>query len=139
MYSVDEVAGILGLHVRTVRGYVRDGRLKAVRIGKQYRITEADLQTFTGGALHEPHTVLAPAEVSVTAIVHIAGAGRRLMDRVSTHAVAAAATASNDRPRLDIHTIYDESRDDLRVVIFGDADEAAAMVSLINTLAKEVG
>ena len=38
MYSVEQVADLLGLHVRTVRGYVRDGRLKAVRIGKQYRI-----------------------------------------------------------------------------------------------------
>jgi excisionase family DNA binding protein len=33
------------LHVRTVRKYVRDGRLKAVRIGKQYRIARDDPPT----------------------------------------------------------------------------------------------
>ncbi len=48
MYSVEEVAARLGLHVRTVRNYVRDGRLKAVRIGKQYRIAAADLEELTG-------------------------------------------------------------------------------------------
>jgi len=37
-----------GLHVRTVRNYVREGRLKAVRIGKQYRIAREDLDAFTG-------------------------------------------------------------------------------------------
>ncbi|MEU8263779.1 helix-turn-helix domain-containing protein [Micromonospora sp. NPDC048999] len=36
--SLDQVAGLLGLHVRTVRGYVRDGRLRAARVGRQYRI-----------------------------------------------------------------------------------------------------
>ena len=38
LYSVEQVAEQLGLHVKTVRNYVRDGRLKAVRIGKQYRM-----------------------------------------------------------------------------------------------------
>ena len=48
MYSVEQVAELLGLHVRTVRGYIRDGRLRAVRIGKQYRIARADLDALTG-------------------------------------------------------------------------------------------
>ena len=50
-YSVEQVAERLGLHVRTVRNYVRDGRLKAVRIGKQYRIARTDLEELTGRAL----------------------------------------------------------------------------------------
>ena len=48
LYSIWEVADLLGLHVRTVRNYVRDGRLKAVRIGKQYRIAREDLEVLTG-------------------------------------------------------------------------------------------
>src|SRR5690242_9933243 len=48
LYSVEQVAARLGLHVRTVRGYVRDGKLKAVRIGRQYRIARADLEALTG-------------------------------------------------------------------------------------------
>ncbi|MGW1655980.1 helix-turn-helix domain-containing protein [Streptomyces atratus] len=42
------MAGLLGLHVRTVRGCVRDGRLKATRVGRQRRITREDLEAFTG-------------------------------------------------------------------------------------------
>jgi len=33
LYSVEQVADLLNLHVRTVRNYVRESRLKAVRIG----------------------------------------------------------------------------------------------------------
>ncbi|MFC7563955.1 helix-turn-helix domain-containing protein [Actinomadura namibiensis] len=47
-YSVEQVAELLDLHVRTVRGYVRDGKLRATRIGKQYRIAREDLEEFTG-------------------------------------------------------------------------------------------
>jgi excisionase family DNA binding protein len=49
LLSVEQVAEILKLHVRTVRNYVRDGRLRATRIGKQYRIALSDLEAFTGG------------------------------------------------------------------------------------------
>ena len=48
LYSAEQVADRLGLHVRTVRNYVREGRLKAVRIGKQYRIAGEDLAALTG-------------------------------------------------------------------------------------------
>ena len=50
LYSVDQVAARLGLHVRTVRNYVRNGRLRAVRIGRQYRIAREDLEALTGRA-----------------------------------------------------------------------------------------
>ena len=48
LLSVEQVAEILKLNVRTIRNYVRSGALKATRIGKQYRIGLADLETFTG-------------------------------------------------------------------------------------------
>ena len=44
LLSVEQVAEILKLHVRTVRNYVRSGSLKATRIGKQYRIALGDLE-----------------------------------------------------------------------------------------------
>jgi len=46
--SIEQVAQRLQLHVRTVRAYVRSGRLKAVRVGKQYRIAPEDVAAFTG-------------------------------------------------------------------------------------------
>ena len=50
LMSVEQVASILGVHVRTVRRYLREGLLKGARIGKQYRIAATDLARLTGHA-----------------------------------------------------------------------------------------
>src|SRR5690349_11224924 len=99
LYSVEQVAERLGLHVRTVRNYVRDGRLKAVRIGKQYRIAHADLQAFTGGGDSEAGTAGGPS-VEVSTVVAIDDVGRAAADRVSNTVIAAAAG-------LRVQAIYD--------------------------------
>jgi excisionase family DNA binding protein len=46
--SPEDVAERLGLNVRTIRRYIREGRLKATRIGKQYRVAANDFQAFVG-------------------------------------------------------------------------------------------
>lgn len=127
MYSPDEVADLLGLHVRTIRHYVRDGRLPAVRIGKQYRISEVDLRAFTGGA-----PAAAPPRLDTTTVVRIADITRELMDRVSTLALAGASAA-----RLQVHTSYEPVQRTLTVVAVGDADDAAALLSMVSALIRD--
>ena len=129
LYSVEQVAERLGLHVRTVRNYVRDGRLKAVRIGKQYRIARADLEALTGGPVPESPRASAGRvrHVQVASVVEVDAVGHASADRVSNTVMAAAVG-------LRIQTIYDEERAHLKVVIFGDAETTAAMLQIVHTL-----
>ena len=46
IYSVEEVASILQVHIDTVRRYIKSGALRAAKIGKAYRVQEKDLQAF---------------------------------------------------------------------------------------------
>src|SRR6185369_590967 len=66
-YSVEQVAERLGLHVRTVRAYLRTGRLQGVRIGKQYRISKENLDALTG----QTSSVAAPAGDTVRRSRHV--------------------------------------------------------------------
>jgi excisionase family DNA binding protein len=131
-YSPDDIAGLLGLHVRTVRGYIRDGRLPAVRIGKQYRISEQALRAFTGDTGPGP----AP-RAEVTTVVQISDIGRALMDRVSTLVVASAGSASAGRSRLHVHTAYDEAQRSMKVIVVGDPDDAGAILTMISALVQD--
>lgn len=48
VYTILEVAEILQVGRRAVYSYIKDGKLKAVKIGKEWRINEPDLKEFLG-------------------------------------------------------------------------------------------
>lgn len=45
-YNVNQAAFIMKVHPLTIRRYIREGKLKAVRLGGNVRIKERDLQNF---------------------------------------------------------------------------------------------
>ena len=47
VYTPKQIAEILQVHWQTVLNYIKDGELKAFRLGKRgYRVEEKDLQKF---------------------------------------------------------------------------------------------
>ena len=132
-YAIDEVAQHLKLHVKTVRQYVRDGRLKATRIGKQYRVAAADLEAFTGHPDlpgDAPPRGRRPPEAS--SIVEIEAVDRDASMRL-TNALMAAANSprKSDGPPLRIETLYDEARSRLKVIIVGGIDANIYLLKLV--------
>ncbi|MGC4771878.1 helix-turn-helix domain-containing protein [Micromonospora sp. DT44] len=134
MYSVEQVADRLGLHVRTVRGYIRSGRLRAVRIGKQYRIAASDLDALTarpplGGP---PAGVVGQAEVS--SIVQVDGVDRAAADRLGTLVLASANTGHDPTRPLRVQTVYDDQRHRLKIIIIGDPAGTAELLHLLDAV-----
>ena len=43
IYRIYEAADILGVHERTIRNYIKNGAIKAGQVGRQWRISKADL------------------------------------------------------------------------------------------------
>jgi excisionase family DNA binding protein len=131
MYSVEQVAERLGLHVRTVRNYIRDGRLNAVKIGKQYRIGRADLDALTGEP-EAPGPGAGHAEVS--SIVQIDGLATGAADRLGILLTAGAKGPRDSPEPLRIQTIYDESRSRMKIVILGGPAATADILQLLDGL-----
>ncbi len=46
VYKTSEVAKILGLNIQTIRKYTREGKIKAKRTGKVYRISGQEILNF---------------------------------------------------------------------------------------------
>ena len=44
LLTPEEVAERLGIKPNTVKGYFRTGRIKAIKVGKLWRVRESDLQ-----------------------------------------------------------------------------------------------
>ncbi|MEV4665822.1 helix-turn-helix domain-containing protein [Micromonospora echinofusca] len=130
MFSVEQVAERLGLHVRTVRGYIRAGRLRAVRIGKQYRIARADLDALTG----RPALAGGGAAVEVSSILQIDGVDRAAADRLATLVLATANTNHQPAHPLRIQTVHDEERNRMKIVILGGASATADVLRLVDAV-----
>jgi excisionase family DNA binding protein len=139
LYSTEDVAGILGLHVRTVRGYVRDGRLPATRIGKQYRIARDDLNAFTATHPGPPADdgTSQPPRAEASAVVQVAPLGPGAMSRLATLVTGAASARQDGEDPLHVQTVYDPLRATLKVIVTGTADDTATVLALISTLTRE--
>ncbi|WP_370966452.1 helix-turn-helix domain-containing protein [Amycolatopsis sp. cg9] len=137
VFSVEQVAAKLGLHVRTVRNYVRDGRLKAVRIGKQYRITAEDLEAFTGLPVTERAAVARTAELS--GVVELGGVDRAGADRISTMVVASVNGPRDGAERpLRVETIYDKERATMKIIVLGDLAAGADLLRWVASVAENL-
>ncbi|MEV2277544.1 helix-turn-helix domain-containing protein [Nocardiopsis sp. NPDC049922] len=132
LYSVEQVAELLGLHVRTIRNYVRDGRLNAVRIGKQYRIAQSDLEAFTGRPVPGPPGAAPGRRHSeVSSIVEVEGVDRATADRVATLLTSVAASPRPDGPPLRVQTVFDAERSRMKVVVLGGLADTARMLDCV--------
>jgi excisionase family DNA binding protein len=147
-YSVDQVAGLLGLNPRTVRGYIRKGTLRASKIGKQYRVTQADLEAFTGlptagdGRARNRHQqdVRSEAQTSanreyvVSAIVDVGVHDQELVMRITNSVMAAMNSRMQEDVNARADTIYVEGESSLRIVLYGSIGFVKTMLSLIEVV-----
>jgi excisionase family DNA binding protein len=138
-YTIAEVAKRLKLHVKTVLLYVRDGRLKATRIGKQYRVAHGDLEAFAGGYETAParETVRRKRHVEVSSIVEIDAIGRTAADRTVTHLLGALKNRPPSDVRARLDTIYYEERARLKIIISGSIETTAYLLALVPILTAD--
>ena len=109
LLSVFEIAERLRLHAKTVRHYVRDGRLKAVRIGKQYRIARADLEAFTGLPLPLTDSERAKRQrsIGVSCVVEIDAISPESADQLESALKAFAHRSQSGEDNVRVEAIYD--------------------------------
>ncbi|MFD6452997.1 helix-turn-helix domain-containing protein [Nocardia sp. NPDC055165] len=135
LYSVEQVAELLGLHVRTVRSYVREGKLPAVRIGKQYRITHEDLETFTGLPITTPQTT-PRRHAESSCIVEIDDIDRATVDRITTLLTATAGTRGGGGQRMRVETSYDPARRRLKVILLGSLVDSSRLLDYLDGILR---
>ena len=139
LLSVFDVAQRLNLHVKTVRGYVREGRLKAVRIGKQYRISRSDLEAFTGMPLplSESERAQRRRGVEVSCVIGCDAISPEASSRLENALKAFAHRGADVGEPLRAETIYDRNIGHLKVMLFGGVNGTAAALNLIGAVLEK--
>jgi len=138
LLSVFDIAKRLNVHVRTVRNYVRDGRLRAVRVGKQYRISRADLEAFTGGPLPPTDRERAHRRrrIEVSSIVEVDAISEPATNEVEKALTAFVHSTTSRGEPLKAETFYDRNVGRLKVILLGAPSATAAALEFLASLVE---
>jgi excisionase family DNA binding protein len=132
VYTVEQFAELVKLHPKTVLRFIKEGRVRAVKVGRSYRILRSELEIMTGVVLGRPE----PSPVRVTSIVDMpdvdAAAAQRLARTLPALRMGREAPA--DPMSLDL--AYDEARRQLKIVIVGSPADTIAILAMIQTLTE---
>lgn len=136
LYTVAEAAGRLKLHVKTVLGFIRDGRLKATRVGKQYRIVQSDLDAFAGQHA-PPAEVRRTRRVEVSSIVEIDAVSLETATRAVTHLQGALKGRAPDDGHAQLDTIYYQEIGRLKLIITASPETTAQLLKFVPVLVAD--
>jgi excisionase family DNA binding protein len=136
LFSVFDIATRLNLHVKTVRNYVREGQLKATRIGKQYRISRTDLEAFTGQPVPASDSEIARRQrhVEVSGIVQIDAISPETSAQLENTLSAFVGGRTKPQEPLRIETIYDRHTGHLKIILLGGANDTGSALKLITAV-----
>ncbi|WP_243706287.1 helix-turn-helix domain-containing protein [Micromonospora sp. KC721] len=132
-YTIEQVAERLGLHVATVRSYVRDGRLNAVRIGKQYRVARADFEALTGRPA-DRHAY--DRRVEVSTVLDVDGIDGDTADRIIA-LLDGLPRGPQDGPALHMQTARDLDGTRVKVLTTGGVRATVEILRLVAALVEE--
>ncbi|NCA68277.1 MAG: DNA-binding protein [Clostridia bacterium] len=86
-YTVEQVSSMLNIHPKTIQRYIREGKLRACKIGKGWHITGHDLSDFTESNSNAKHYEKPNAERALVAssVIDITAYGKEEAIRYCQH------------------------------------------------------
>ncbi|SET01052.1 DNA binding domain-containing protein, excisionase family [Natronincola peptidivorans] len=153
-YTVDKIAEFLGMHHKTIRKFITEGKLGASKVGKQWRISEHDLNVFMEknnvkkgngkndkGLSFDYSTVGEEVETTrqriyVSSVIDINETEKEEYIRISNTLIAIANCKDPEVGESTIQVKYDEKDKRLRVILWGSVKFIESMLSSISMLTE---
>jgi excisionase family DNA binding protein len=133
--TVEFAAERLKLHPKTVLRFIREGRLRATRVGKSYRILRADLESFAG----VPARTHTPAgDARVTTIVDVPGVGPDLAQKWARQLPSALQAKPAGEAPMHAEVIYEPEREHMKLFLVGTPADTVVLLSLIRVWLEQL-
>ncbi len=152
-YTVDQIAEILGMHHKTIRKFITEGKLRANKVGKQWRISGHDMSSFmennnmvindkTEGEKLEFSSGEAVAssrdnKISISAVVDINEVNMEDCRRISNMLLAVMNTKDSKMSNSTINIKHYKNENNLKVMLWGDTEFIKEMLDFISILTQK--
>ena len=151
-YTIYQIAEILGMHHKTIRKFITEGKLRANKVGKQWRITVHDLSLFM-----EDNTVNVrnknkwdseniefstinteskniDSKISISTVVDIKDVDLDEYRKLSNMLLAVMNTKDAKMSDSTINIKHYQKEKNLKVMLWGDIEFTKEMLDFISTL-----
>lgn len=141
-YTVDEIAELIKIHPKTVQRYIREGRLKATKVGKSWRVSGHDLSIFTEGSSVSGTAPLMVGgsfergEIKVSAVIDIPVANTQESVRIANTLTAISNSKPPEYGASTMQTQYLMSENVIRVMIWGSLGFTQIILDSIGALSE---
>ena len=120
-YTVEQVAELLTMHPKTIQRYIREGKLKAKKVGKSWRIYEQDLREYMKSSDVDDDNLLKPEnKVLASSVIDIKVINREEASDIEKYLVAAMNSKPEEFGETTMHILYLEHEKKLRVALWGN-------------------
>ncbi len=143
MYTVQELAKILSLHPKTVQRFIREGKIKATKIGREWRVQKEDLRDFAHAELSttpadEPRATTRLADrVQVTAVIELDEGHSTEVSRISNSLIAALNSKDPRFGEARYDLVYHPEIRKARFVISGTPLLIRTVLELVDVLLQQ--
>lgn len=153
-YTIDQIAEILGMHHKTIRKFITEGKLRANKVGKQWRISGHDLSLFmednnvniknnnklesekiefsTGDVDSNNKT----SKINISTVIDINEVDIDEHKRISNMLLALMNSKDSKISNSTINIKYYKNDKNLKVMLWGDIEFTNVMLDFISTITK---
>ena len=137
-YSVDQISKLLDMHPKTIQRYIREGKLRATKFGKSYRISGQDLSTFTEHSIPTNQNVLPTMSKKVVAssVIDIYELDRNEAMRIMNTLTATLNVKPDSYGQTSMQSQYIEQEQKVRVTLWGNPTFMTVMMDTIAALTE---
>lgn len=150
-YTIDQVARILGMHHKTIRKFIKEGKLSANKVGKQWRISDKDLNVFMDNPSNEEmkvdeemkistdeiNSAAVRPKINISTVVEINEIGKEQYTRISNTLIAVMNCKDSSLANSTINMKYYEKENKLRIMLWGTMKFTTEMMSIVSTLTED--
>jgi hypothetical protein len=110
--------------------FIKDGRVRAVKVGKSYRILRTDLEAMTGVTYGQR-----AREIRVTSIVDLPDVDKPLAQHLARMLPSLRMGRETPAEPMSLDIAYDEARRHLKIVVVGAPADTASVLTVIKAIA----
>ena len=152
-YTIDKIAEMLGMHHKTIRKFINEGKLRANKVGKQWRISSHDLSLFmednnvsVKSKNESENTAIEItmgdidskiSKINISTVIDIMDVDNEGYRRISNTLLELMNSRDSKMNNSNLNLKYYEKERNLKILLWGDLEFSKEMLDFISIFTKD--